>query len=467
MRRTKIVATVGPASNSEEKLEELVEAGADVLRFNFSHSTHEEHGKVFDRVKKLGLDVATMLDTKGPEHRVGDFGETFVEDGDTLCLGNGGDCIPVRYDALIEHADEGDKILVNDGDVELLVVGSDENSITCEVVFGGLISSGDSINVPGKDLGLTAPTEKDLEDIVFGSEKGFDVLSVSFVKSAEDVREIRSVLEKYGSEMDIISKIEHVKAVENLEEIVEASDGIMVARGDLGVETSASSLPLLQKKIIRMCNEEAIPVITATQMLKSMAESPRATRAETSDVANAVLDGTDAVMLSEESAVGKYPVKSVEYMSEVVKDVESQVSDYLYHMKGNVAGSVTDAVCKSVYKSADEMGAEYIVAHTSSGYTARNVAKFRPSTPIIAFTDSETVCRQLKLVWGVKPVFTEFADDFQDMIVEAGLSIGEEGLVSGDDLMVFTAGVPESIPGNTNIMEIRRFSELLEESEVR
>ncbi len=466
MRSTKIVATVGPASDSEEKLEEISDAGVDVLRFNFSHVDHETHGKIFDRVKELDLDVATMLDTKGPEHRTGEMEDIKVEKGEEIKLGGEG-AIPVRYERFSQHVSEGDKILLNDGKVELVVLDVYEGTVLCNVVHGGTISSGDSINVPGKDMGLNAPTEKDVRDIRFGCEKGYDFVSVSFVKSAEDVKNVRKILEENDSDMQVISKIEHFKAVENLDEIIEVSDGIMVARGDLGVETPSTQLPLLQKKIIKKCNRRGKPVITATQLLQSMTENPRATRAETSDVANAVLDGTDAVMLSEETAVGDHPVRSVDYMSKVVEKVEEEVKSDLEHIEGDIANSITDSICRSVWKSSEEMDAEMIIAHTSSGYTARNTAKFRPSVPVLAFTDSRSTRRQLKLVWGVEPVYTEYEEHFQDMIIEAAEKAEEIGYVEENDLIVFTAGVPESVPGNTNIMEIRRLSEVKEEKEER
>lgn len=472
MRKTKIVATIGPASNSEEKLKELSKAGLDVARFNFSHVDQETHGKVFDRLKDLDLDVATMLDTKGPEIRLGEVEEdTWLMEGENVVItteemtGNS-EKLFVSYGEFPSYVSDGDVILIDDGEVELKAVETGESFVKCRIVFGGKVTSRKSVNIPGKEIGLKAPTEKDISDIKYGCDKGFDLLALSFVKSAEDVRRIRQLLKENNSDMKIISKIEHFKAVENIEEIIEASDGIMVARGDLGVETPASGIPLLQKRIIKICNRHAKPVITATQMLKSMTEHPRATRAETSDVANAVLDGTDAVMLSEETAMGKFPVKSVDYMAEVVERVEKEVGEEVFHTVKTPTESITDAIAKNVWQLTRELRhpeVKYIVAHTSSGHTARNVAKYRPSTPIIAFTNSPKVQKQLKVVWGVTPMLTEFGEYFQDMIIDSAEILEEKGLVGDKDMMIFTAGVPEAIPGNTNILEVRRLEEIKEE----
>jgi len=470
MRKTKIVATLGPASESREKLEQLADAGMNVARQNMSHGTHDEHRQILNDVHSLGDNVAAMMDTQGPEIRLRD-----VEDGTVLKQGatvhisaqekpGDEDELTVDHPAMFDNLETGDTLLIDDGEIELEVEEIDDRA-TCSVIFGGPVSSRKSVNVPGKDMGLTTPTEKDVEDIRFGAEEGFDLLAISFVKSAEDIHRIQDLLDEHDSDMDIIAKIEHIKAVENLDEIIEAADGLMVARGDLGVEISASDVPLLQKKIIKRCNRAGKPVIVATQMLKSMTKSPRATRAEVSDIANAVLDGTDAVMLSEETAVGDYPVKSVSFMSEVVAKIETSLEEDVHHTVKSQSKNIADIICKNVWQASRETQVEYIVAHTSSGYTARNIAKYRPNTDIIAFTDSAAVKRKLSLVWGVDAYHADFPEPVDEMICQSAERLYQDGLVGTDDTLVLSAGVPTSVSGTTNMLEIRTVKGLLDEKE--
>lgn len=468
MRKTKIVVTIGPATEDSETLAALVDAGMNVVRQNFSHGTHEEHLEIKERVDALHADVATMVDTQGPEIRMRDIEEEFaLDEGDEVALTadditGTSERIAVDYPDLLEYLEEGDMVYIDDGGVELRVEDVDEDA-HCIVESGGKVGAHKSVNVPGKDLGLTAPTEQDCADIRFGARNDFDFLSASFVKTGEDIRKIRELIEDEGGHMDIIAKIEHVNAVENFEEILEESDGIMVARGDLGIEIPISEVPLVQKDIIKKCNKAGKPVITATQMLKSMTDHPRATRAEVSDVANAVIDGTDAVMLSEETAVGKYPVRTVAFMGEVVEKTEGSLGEGVHHTVQDKSRDIEDIICKNIWQTQRETSVRYIVAHTTSGYTARHISKFRPETPIIAFTDTEAVKRKLQLVWGVEAEHREFPDTMERMVAESASILAEEGRVEDEDLIVFSAGVPTSVAGTTNMMEIRSVQSLLEE----
>ncbi len=468
MRKTKIVATVGPASSSEEKLKELIQGGVDVLRLNFSHGTMEGHGRILKNIRDISNEVGVMMDTQGPEIRLSEIEEdTILKAGDTVkittedVIGNK-ERLPVDYPGITDRVQMGDTVLLADGELELKVLSVDED-IDCQVIYGGKITSKKSLNIPGKDMGLTTPTKKDIEDIRYGVDKGFDFVSASFVKSGEDIRNIRELLEDGGSEMNIIAKIEHIKAVENLDEILEEADGIMIARGDLGVEVPASDVAIIQKEIIQKCNLKEIPVIVATQMLMSMTESPRATRAEVSDVANAVIDGSDAVMLSEETAVGKYPVKSVEFMSEVVGKVEKLLEKKEHHTAGAKSNDIADIISKNVWQASRDLEAKYIVAHTSSGYTAHKISKFRPSIDIIAFTDSKEVQRKLNLVWGVRSFYIEFPEHVDEMIHNSAEFLFDNEMVDMDDTLILTAGVPQPVTGITNMMEIRTVRSLLEE----
>lgn len=468
MRKTKIVATIGPASNSKSVLREMIDSGINIARQNFSHGTHEKHGEILENIRGISPDMGVMMDTQGPEVRLkeveddvvlkeGDLVEIVTEDiiGDEKRL-------PVDYDKIMDYLQTGDTLLIDDGQIEIKVEDVDD-SIRGEVIYGGRVLSKKSVNIPGKDIGLRTPTQKDIEDIKFAVEKGFDFVSASFVKNAEDVRNIRKVLDRFDSEMEIISKIEHLKAVENLDEILDITDGVMIARGDLGVEIPPSDVPVLQKKIIEKCNRKEKPVITATQMLKSMTDSPRATRAEVSDVANSVIDGSDAVMLSEETAVGKYPVKSIQFMSEVIQKMEKELVGRVHHTVDIESHKIADIISKNVWRAAKDTGAKYIVAHTSSGYTAKKISKFRPDKEIIVFTNSERVQRQLSLVWGVRSFRTEFPEHIDEMICDSARFLYDNGLVGKDDTLIMTSGVPTPVSGITNMMEIRTVESLLEE----
>ncbi len=466
MRKTKIVATIGPASRDEKVLAKLVDAGLDIARLNFSHGEREEHAEILKLIRDRFPEICVMLDTQGPEMRLGEVVDgTILGEGDYVELSHGdfvgnSKKLSVDHPKLNDHIDVGDVILLSDGEVELKVEEL-KYSAHCRVIYGGEISSRKSVNVPGKDVGLETPTEKDVKDIRFGIKHGFDLVSLSFVKSGDDIRKVKKLLE--GSGIHIVAKIEHMKAVDNIDEIIREADAVMIARGDLGVEVPPSEVPLLQKMIIQKCNLAEKPVIVATQMLKSMTESPRATRAEVSDVANAVVDGADAVMLSEETAIGNYPVKSLEVMSEVVMKMEEYLSGRVHHTVGEKSKDTADIIAKSVWQACRDTDARYIVAHTSSGYTAHKIAKLRPDTHIIAFTDSHLVRRQLNLVRGVKAYHIEFPEHVDVMFRDTTEFLFERGEVDKEDTLILTAGVPQPVTGITNMMEIRTVESLLGE----
>ncbi len=472
MRKTKIIATLGPASEDDKTIDALLDAGVDVIRQNFSHGTQEEHGKVCDQIHDKSEQVPVMMDTQGPEIRLGavDDGTELAAD-DTVRLTTEdvtGDTetLPLQYDLLDDLA-AGDTVFIADGAIELEVDEVTATEAVCTVVFGGPVSSHKSVNVPEKDVGPDGLTEKDNDDIAFGAENGFDIVAVSFVKEAADVEAVQELLAEHDSDMMVVAKIEHMTAVENIDAIIDAADGIMIARGDLGVELPASEVPILQKEIIQNCNRNAVPVITATQMLQSMTEKPHATRAEVSDVSNAVMDGTDAVMLSEETAIGEYPVQTVEVMADVIADAEQHVTGQVHHTVKTTSATVEDVIAKSVWQTSHDMNPAYIVAHTSSGYTARNIAKYRPETPIIAVTDNKRVQRQLNLVWGVSAYHIDFPTNVDNMIGASVSALHEQGLIEEDDMLVLSAGVPTSATGTTNMMEVRQVDEILAEHDGR
>lgn len=470
MRKTKIVATIGPASAAEEDLEELVDAGMDVARQNFSHGTHDEHADALEHIREIAPHIPVMLDTQGPEVRLSAVEmDLELQEGSSVTLLPGNDpCTEdelwVDYDYFVDRLEEGDRVLIGDGDIELVVTEAGE-SATCDIVYGGILTHRKSVNVPGKDIGPTGLTEKDVEDIRFGLEEGFDYISVSFVKTAKDIRRVREYVDESSGTAGLIAKIEDSQAVENFEEILQEADGIMIARGDLGVELSSAEIPLLQKTFMRECNRQGKPVIVATQMLSSMTDHPHATRAEISDIANAVLDGTDAVMLSEETAIGSYPSKAVSVMADVVETTEEYLEKNLPKHLQEEEMSVEDVIAKSIWQASRDLEPAYILAHTSSGYTARNIARYRPQTPIIAFTYDEAVRRRLGLVWGVQAFTMEFRKYVNDMIHDSAQFLFDRELVTEDDLLVISGGIPTATSGTTNLMEIHTVSDIISESE--
>ncbi len=468
MKKTKIVATLGPVSGKKDQIKKLVEAGVNVFRLNLSHGSQEEHAETLKKIRSTSDKVAVMMDTQGPEVRLGHIEEPIdISQGEIIELigpekeGKGAS-IPVDHPKFGKLIEKGDKILVDDGEIELEVLEAEE-AIRCKVLYGGRLLSRKSVNVPERDLGLKTPTHKDLKDIRFGVKEGFDFIAASFVKSADEIEKIRGILDEKDSDMEIIAKIEHMKAIKNIDEIIEVSDALMIARGDLGVEVPASDVPVLQKKIIEKSNRKEVPVIIATQMLKSMTKSPRATRAEVSDVANAVIDGACAVMLSEETAIGDYPVKSVEFMAEVLKKMENHVKGRKFPIVELKSESIAETIAKNVWQASKDLDINYIVVHTSSGYTAKKISKFRPSVDIIAFTDRKPVQRRLSLVWGVKAHFAPFPNHVDEMVCVTTELLFRKGEVEKEDKLVITAGVPAPVTGITNMMQIRTVRSLLEE----
>ena len=475
MRKTKIVCTIGPASESLENTKKLIAAGMNVARLNFSHGDYEEHGNRIKTIRQasqeLGKTVAILLDTKGPEIRTGKLGVDVIElvQGEYITLSTeeflgDKDRIPVTYKELPQDVSIGSTILIDDGLIGLTVVDIQGTEIKCQIVNDGPIKSKKGVNVPGVAISMPGITEKDANDIRFGIEVGVDFIAASFVRRASDVLEIRELLERHDARhIQIISKIENQQGVDNLDEILEVSDGLMVARGDLGVEIPAEEVPLVQKQMIEKCNRVGKPVITATQMLDSMQRNPRPTRAEASDVANAIFDGTDAIMLSGETAAGKYPMESVQTMSRIAERAESALHyREIFTKQANAQQkSVTEAISQAVANSALDLDAKAIVTSTESGYTARMVSKYRPKAPVIAVTPIEQVMRRLQLVWGVIPVkgvTAETTDEMFDIAVKGAM---DSGIVRLGDTIVITAGVPVGRSGTTNLIKIHNVGELI------
>ncbi|SDZ54511.1 pyruvate kinase [Evansella caseinilytica] len=474
MRKTKIVCTIGPASEKVEKLKALISAGMNVARLNFSHGDYEEHGARIRNIraaaKELRKNVAILLDTKGPEIRTQtvEGGEVelvqgeFVKISMTEVVGTA-EKFSVTYPGLINDVEEGSTILLDDGLIELKVTEISDGEITTQIINSGTLKNKKGVNVPGVSVNLPGITEKDANDIVFGIEQDVDFIAASFVRRASDILEIRELLDKHqAAHIQIIPKIENQEGVDNIDEILEVSDGLMVARGDLGVEIPAEDVPLVQKQLIKKCNKQGKPVITATQMLDSMQRNPRPTRAEASDVANAIFDGTDAIMLSGETAAGQYPVESVETMRNIALKTETalKAKDVLRKRSEESEHTITDAISQSVAHTALNLNAAAILSATESGHTAKMIAKYRPQAPIVAFTSDEHVSRALALVWGVYPYIgkkAESTDDLLKLTVDGAL---QSGVINRGDLVVITAGVPVGEKGTTNLMKVHLVGEV-------
>lgn len=477
MRKTKIVCTIGPASESVEMLEKLINAGMNVARLNFSHGDHQEHGarirNIREAAAKLGKSVAILLDTKGPEIRTHQMqnGEIHLQAGSRLFISmeevvGTQEKISVTHKGLIDDVQIGSNILLDDGLIALEVTNIDKQQqlIETKVLNGGILKDKKGVNVPGVSVNLPGITEKDANDILFGIEQGIDFIAASFVRRASDVLEIRQLLEAHhAGHIQIIPKIENQEGVDNIDQILEVSDGLMVARGDLGVEIPAEDVPLVQKELIRKCNKLGKPVITATQMLDSMQRNPRPTRAEASDVANAIFDGTDAIMLSGETAAGNYPVEAVETMHKIASRVE-QALDYrqiLSKQTKSAVSTITDAIGQSVAYTAMNLDVSAIITPTVSGYTAKMISKYRPKAPIIAVTANDHVCRKLALTWGVYPTKGEIAtttDEMLDIAVRESLNTG---IINHGNKVIITAGVPVGETGSTNLMKVHVVGDVL------
>ena len=467
MKRTKIVCTIGPASNTEPMIEKLIRAGMNVARLNFSHGTHEEHGEVIRIIRsvaaRLQEPVAILQDIAGPKIRIGAIadGPITLTPGSRFVLtardvpGNQ-DEVSVNYREMPRFVQPGDSLLLADGMLELTVEKITGEDIECRVITGGSLNSRKGINLPTRSTGIPILTDKDRADLQFGLDNGVDYIALSFVRTADDVRLVREIVLGHGSDTPIIAKIEKPEALTNLDAILNEVDAIMVARGDLGVELPFERVPLAQKDIIARANLACKPVITATQMLESMVSSPRPTRAEVNDVANAILDGTDAVMLSEESAMGQYPVQAVEAMTRIANDVERQFPYKTWALRhepaagGDIEHSISHAACEM----AESLDVAAIVATTTTGLTARHVARFRPLRPLLAPTPVEKTYRRLALVWGVLPVLMPPAAQTDQMIRLAFERLVEQGYLQTGQQVIVTAGIPCSIPGKTNFVAV-------------
>lgn len=469
MRKTKIICTIGPASESEERLKELILAGMNVARFNFSHGTHDEHQAKLERAvraaKELGKPLATMMDTKGPEIRLKDFegGKVYLEKGAIFRLTTDkirgtAERASITYKNLKNDVSVGKTILVDDGLIELRVKEIDNTDIVCEVINGGNVSNHKGINVPGAVLSMPYVSDVDRDDILFGVKMGYDFIAASFVRCREDIEEVKKLIADNGGRMKVIAKIESMQGVQNLDEILAVSDGIMVARGDLGVEVPLEEVPVLQKKLISKALTNGKIVITATQMLESMIKNPRPTRAEATDVANAIYDGTSAIMLSGESAAGDYPIEAVKTMSKIAERAEAAI-DYnlrLLHRDCDygIREDVTTAISHACCTTAMDLDATAIITVTMSGYTANRLSRYQPKCRIIGCTVDDVVYRQLSLLFGVTPLLIEEEENTDKLFEVAVKASLEAGLIQPGDRVVLTAGMPLGVAGNTNMIRV-------------
>lgn len=476
-KRTKIVATIGPTSSDETTLRQIIRAGLDVARINFSHGEHETHGQTIDAVRRIAAEekrvVAILCDIQGPKIRIGKIAKEpiILNPGDQITLtldpaDGTKNVVQIPHPEFVRDIKAGMQLLLDDGKIEFVVTATTGRALICEVVVPGELTSRKGVTAPTAHLTLSAITEKDRADVEFAIGKNTEYIAMSFVRSEDDIREMRWLIKHLGGGAAIIAKIEKHEALHNIEKIIAASDGIMVARGDLGVETPAEEVPFHQKRIIRLCNAAAKPVITATQMLNSMVENPRPTRAEASDVYNAILDGTDAVMLSNESASGLYPVRSVETMVNIATIAEKNITRpgspgdrtvIVNDVEDREA--VSDAISQATCQVAEVLGVKAIVTSTMSGYTARRVAKERPRTPILCVTPNELTYKRMALVWGVIPLLVEEFKSIDEMIGVVARAAHSAQLVNPGDSLVIIAGVPFGIGGQTNFLKVHRVGE--------
>lgn len=476
MKKTKIVCTMGPNTDNYEMMLKLARANMDVARFNFSHGDYEEHGNRYELLKQARKEadrpIAALLDTKGPEIRTGvlvDHKKVTLETGEHFILTTE-ECegtkekVFINYTGLNDDVKTGNHILIDDGLIDLEVEKVDGADIHCKIINGGELGEKKGVNVPNVSIRLPGLTDKDIEDIKFGIKEGFDFVAASFVRNADCVRQIRALIDEAGANMQIIAKIENQEGLDNLDDIIDAADGIMVARGDMGVEIEPQKIPHIQKEIIRKCNIAGKIVITATQMLDSMIRNPRPTRAEVTDVANAVYDGTDAVMLSGETAMGKYPYEALSMMAQIVEDTE-QFLDYEQYrnreIDAKLMSNVSNAVCAATVVTANELGAAAIVTPTISGFTARMISKYRPKSHIMALSPSQSTVRQMMLLWGVKPVWARRADTTDELVESSLDELKSKELLKDGDITVVTAGVLNRLTRrqpvtDTNIMRVVR-----------
>jgi pyruvate kinase len=468
-RRTKIVCTIGPASESNDVLESLILAGMNLARLNFSHGSHQDQARRIRTIRevsaRLSIPVAIVQDLPGPKIRTGRLKSKHVtlKEGSDFVLTTrhvDGDehAVSVSLPGLPESVKPGDVIFLNDGAIKLAVRQKNATDVTCQVIVGGVLEWEKGINAPGVNLRVPSPMETDLDDLLFGIDHGVDFMALSFVRAASDVLDVKSFLREKGADIPLVAKIEKWEAWQDIDHIIAAADGLMVARGDLGVEIPLEKVPLVQKELIRKCNRAGKPVITATQMLESMVDSPLPTRAEVTDIANSIFDGTDAIMLSEETAVGRYPVEAVKVMTRVALETEAALPyDKIVEEKGADLEPVTDdAIAYAACHTARRLGAAAIVAFTMSGSTARRVAKYRPGIPILAATPSPRQIRRLLLPWGVYPYEVPEPATVHDLFAEGVRLCLEIGIARKGDLVVITAGLPIAIPGTTNLLKVER-----------
>lgn len=462
--RTKIVCTLGPATSTRDGIRALAEAGMNVARLNFSHGTREEHARTIEIVRSIGAELEQPLgilgDLQGPRIRIGDIrAPVTVKTGDDVVLAHEGKErdgeFPVTYDGLASDVHVGDRVLIDDGLIELMVLDVESPRVHARVIYGGEIKPHKGINLPGVHVSAPSITDKDRDDAAFAVEAQLDYLALSFVRRGEDIEALRALIPR---EMLIVAKIEKDVALSNIERIMHAADGVMVARGDLGVELPFEEVPIVQKQVIAHANRAGRPVITATQMLESMVSRPRPTRAEASDVANAILDGTDAVMLSAETAVGAYPRLAVEAMRRIIVETEQQPDGHRPAARPDASGAVPTelAIAAATVAAVQMMETPVVVVFTKSGFSARIVSAYRPGVPILALTDQERTYRQLALMWGVVPALVPHCDSYEQMIVLAKEVVVQRGLAEPGDRMVVTAGVPFDVPGTTNVLKVEK-----------
>jgi len=466
MKNTKIICTIGPVSQNPETIKKLILAGMNVARLNFSHGSYEEQANKFhmiqDASRELGIPVAILQDTKGPEIRLRDFanGKEELKAGQKFTLtteeiAGTNEKVSITYKQLPNDVEEGMAILLDDGLIELKVDKVTATDIECTVINGGFVSNKKGVNVPGAELSMPFISDVDREDILFGIKMGFDFLACSFVRSKADILEVRKILDENNAKTKVIAKIENMQGIRNLSEILEVSDGIMVARGDMGVEIPLEEVPVIQKKMIKKAIATGKQVITATQMLESMTKNPRPTRAETTDVANAIYDGTTAIMLSGETASGQYPVEAVETMTKIAQRTELDIDYINRFQRQEMHGvDVTNAISHATCTTAMDLKAAAIITVTMSGFTAEMIARYKPNCPIIACSVDESVCRQVNMLWGVRPLLIDKKETAEELFKEGVRKAEEAGYVKKGDIVVITAGVPLGISGKTNMIRV-------------
>jgi pyruvate kinase len=474
-KHTKIVATIGPSSANEGTIRGLIRAGMDVARINFSHGEHATHGEVIEMVRRIALEenavIAILSDIQGPKIRIGKVANEplHLTKGDqvTLTLDNvpgENKLISLPHPEFMGDIRKGTTLLLDDGNLQFMVTETTPRTLACEVVIGGDLKSRKGVSAPDAKLTLSAITDKDKADIEFALKMKTDYLAMSFVRSADDIRQLRWMINFFGGDAAIIAKIEMKEALQNIEAIIEVCEGIMVARGDLGVETPAESVPFEQKRIIKLCNKAGKPVITATQMLESMTHNPRPTRAEASDVYNAILDGTDAVMLSAESASGEYPIDAVKVMANIAQTAEEHIWDNRttgreFHADAEGIDSIPNAISEATFHISEALKPAAIITASLSGHTARRIAKERPQTPILCMTPNEVTHRRMALVWGVLPLLVPDFNTIDEMISVTVRSAHEAGLLNRGDVVILIAGVPFGVQGSTNLLKVHRVGE--------